>query len=220
MGKKILIIEDHVEISESIRKYLELDDFEVTCIDNGEQGLNQALSGKYDLILQDIMLPEIDGFTIARKVKEKLQTPVIMITAKDAIADKLKGFELGALDYIVKPFDLRELEVRINLALNKNQKKQKIIIGNVEIDIDSRRFTKDWLDVSLTQKEFLIMEILIHNEWKPVSRTDILEYAWGWGDSIFDGDAKLDVYVSTIRNKLNKEVLKTIKGFWYQIPME
>ncbi|QFR39588.1 response regulator transcription factor [Candidatus Gracilibacteria bacterium 28_42_T64] len=215
---KILLIEDNREISDSIKQYLELEDFEIDRCFDGESGLDSALGKKYDLILLDVMLPEIDGFTIARKLKERgNEIPIIIITAKDSIDDKLIGFDYGVVDYIVKPFDLRELEARIKTILRKNDDNSVLVVNNIEIDMSKRIFTKDSKDVLITQKEYLIIELLLKNRGTPTSRTDIIEYAWGGGDSIFDSDGKLDVYISNIRHKLSKELIHTIKGFGYKI---
>lgn len=215
--KKILLIEDNKDISESIKEYLELEDFQIDSCYRWDEWLDQALSKKYDMLLLDVMLPGIDGFTIAAKLKEKSDVPVVMITAKDAIDDKLLWFENGVQDYIVKPFDLRELEARINSIFRRNEKINTYTFGNIIIDLERRVFKKDWIEVMLTQKEFLILEVLLQHKEIPVSRTDIIEHAWGWGDSLFDSDAKLDVYISNIRNKLSREIIQTIKWFGYKI---
>jgi DNA-binding response OmpR family regulator len=140
-----------------------------------------------------------------------------MITAKDAIDDKLLWFENGVQDYIVKPFDLRELEARINSIFRRNEKVTAYDFWDVHIDLEKRVFTKQGEPVTLTQKEYLILDILLKNKEKPVSRTDIIEYAWWGGDALFDSDSKLDVYISNLRNKLCKEFIQTIKWFWYKI---
>jgi DNA-binding response OmpR family regulator len=215
--KKILLIEDNKDISDSIKEYLELEDFQIDSCYRWDEWLDQALSKNYDMLLLDVMLPGVDGFTIAAKLKEKSDIPVVMITAKDAIDDKLLWFDNGVQDYIVKPFDLRELEARINSIFRKNEKVNAYTLGNIMIDLERRVFKKDMVEVTLTQKEFLILEVLLQHKEIPVSRTDIIEHAWGWGDSLFDSDAKLDVYISNIRNKLSKEIIHTIKWFGYKI---
>lgn len=215
--KKILLIEDNRDISESITEYLELEDFEIDNCFSGDEWLDQALNKKYDLILLDVMLPKVDGFTIASKLKTKSNVPIVMITAKDAIDDKLLWFENWVEDYIVKPFDLRELEARINSIFKRNEKITAYEFWDIYIDLEKRTFSKKWESVTLTQKEYLILEVLLKNKEKPVSRTDIIEFAWWWWDALFDSDAKLDVYISTIRHKLCKEFIQTIKWFWYKI---
>lgn len=214
--KKILLIEDNKEISNSIKEYLELEDYYIKQMFRWDDWLDEALSSQYDLILLDIMLPWIDGFRIAEKLTRKIETPILMITAKDSIDDKLEWFKNWALDYIVKPFDLRELEVRIEIILKKNNSKSIFEFNDVCIDIEHRNFSKDWEVVKITQKEFLILEYLIENKWNPIARTDIIEHLW-WGDSLFEWDGKLDVYISNLRKKFDKKMIETIKGFGYKI---
>ncbi|MCP4523969.1 MAG: response regulator transcription factor [Candidatus Gracilibacteria bacterium] len=215
--KKILLIEDNKDISDSIKEYLELEDFQIDSCYTGDEGLDQAMNKTYDMLLLDVMLPKVDGFTIAAKLHEKSDVPVVMITAKDAIDDKLLGFENGVQDYIVKPFDLRELEARINSIFRRNERVKEYIFEDIKINLEKRLFSKNDVEISVTQKEFLIVELLLKNEGKPVSRTDIIEHGWGGGDALFDSDAKLDVYISNLRNKLNRGFIKTIKGFGYKI---
>lgn len=150
--KKILLIEDNKEISNSIKEYLELENFEITQAFDGEDGFNKALNWKYDLILLDLMLPKIDGITVAKKLSIKINTPIIMITARDALSQKLEWFESGAIDYIVKPFDLRELEARVKAHLHL--KNSNIIeFKNIKIDLEKREFLKDEKPVKITTKE-------------------------------------------------------------------
>lgn len=214
--KKILLIEDNKEISDSIKQYLELEDFSVTQIFRWDDWLDEALVWSYDLILLDVMLPWVDGFRIAEKLSRKIETPILMITAKDSIDDKLEWFDKWIVDYIVKPFDLRELEARIWVILSKNWTKNIFEFKNILIDIEHRTFTKDNNEVKITQKEFLILEYLLNNKWNPIARTDIIEHLW-WGDSLFEWDGKLDVYISNLRKKFDKELIETIKWFGYKI---
>jgi len=214
--KKILLIEDNTEISDSIAQYLKLEDFSVKQVFRWDNWLDEALIWSYNLILLDVMLPWIDGFRIAEKLTRKIETPILMITAKDSIEDKLKWFKKWAVDYIVKPFDLRELEARIEVILNKNISKSLFEFNDVSIDIDHRNFSKNWEEIKITQKEFLILEYLLQNKWNPIARTDIIEHLW-WGDSLFEWDGKLDVYISNLRKKFDKKMIETIKGFGYKI---
>ena len=135
--------------------------------------------------------------------------------------DRLLGFETGAVDYLVKPFDLRELHARVlvhlnNNSHNNNQNQNMITIWDISVNIKKHEFKKNWEEIHLTQKEFLIMEKLISLKDQVVSRADIIEYLW-WGDSLFDGDNKLDVYISNIRSKLWKQIIKTVKGVGYML---
>ena len=213
---KILLIEDNKEISANVKEYLELEDFEVdTCFD-GECWLEKAIYKNYDLILLDLMIPVIDGVTVCRKLRQKKDTPVIMITAKDSIDDKVLWLDTGASDYIVKPFDMRELMARINAVMKRNIAASIFEFEDISIDLEKRIFTKGNNDVHITQKEFLILEKLIENKWNVVNRADIIEYIW-WEEALFHGDNKLDVYISNLRNKLDKGLIITIKGVWYKI---
>lgn len=218
---KILLIEDNRDISKNIYEYFELEWHSITQAFDGEVGIEKATKGDYDIILLDLMLPEVDGIDIARRVVQKKSTPIIMITARESINDRLLGFETWAVDYLVKPFDLRELYARVMVHLEKEKvwssaSWQKIYVWDIEIDIKKHSFTKSWQDIHLTQKEFLIMEKLISLQDQVVSRSDIIEYLWWW-DGLFDGDNKLDVYISNIRSKLWKQIIKTVKWVGYMI---
>ena len=215
MNYKILLIEDNKDISRNIKEYLELENFIVDTAFDWEVWIDKAMFNKYDLILLDLMLPEIDGFTISRKLNEKINTPIIMLTAKDSIEDKLKWFENGAVDYIVKPFDLRELEVRIKTRLKKDIP-NKIEYLDILIDLEKREFSKNGKDIHITIKEFLIFEFLYKNKTRLLSRSDIIEYVW-WSSELFDADWKLDVYISNLRKKIDKNIIETVKWVGYKI---
>ena len=221
--KKILLIEDNREISKNIREYLEMENFSVTQAFDGEIGIEKATKEDYDLILLDLMLPEVDGISIARRVREKKGTPIIMTTARETLQDRLLGFEVWAVDYMVKPFNLSELLARMNVHLERNMTSWTPQISNhlltivgIDVDLKKHTFTKEGQDIHLTQKEFLIVEKLISLNEQVVSRADIIEYLW-WGDSLFEGDNKLDVYISNIRSKLWKTFIKTVKWVGYMI---
>ena len=213
--KKILLVEDNKEISNNIKDYLELEDFEVIQAFDWEIGLDLAKSKKFDLILLDLMLPEIDWITIARKLKQKIETPIIMITAKDSINQKLEWFENWAIDYIVKPFDLRELEARVKANLNISLTNSILNYWDLSINFDKREFLRWKEKIKITTKEFLIFSYLFENKSRVCTRTDLIEYVW-WADSLFDDDSKLDVYISNLRKKLDKELIETVKWVGYR----
>lgn len=214
---KILLIEDNRDISSNIKEYLELEGYTIDTAYDGEEGIDKAIENTYDLILLDLMLPKIDGFTIASKLKRKKKVPIIMTTAKDSIDDKLHWFDSGALDYIVKPFDLRELEVRIKSMLGRNKSDETIVEhGDLQIDFQKREFLKGSIPVSITQKEFLIFEYLYKHSEKLVSRTELIEYIW-WEQALFESDSKLDVYISNLRRKLWKNIIETVKWVGYKM---
>ncbi len=218
--KKILLVEDNREISDSITEYLELENYMVVQKFRGDDGLDEATQHDYDLILLDIMLPGIDGMRVAEKILQRKHVPIIMTTAKDSINDRLEGFKKGAVDYIIKPFDLRELQARIEVKLQWSWEttisSTTLDFEDVSIDMKKRLFLSQWEQVKLTQKEYLILEILLQHRSNPVARTDIIEYLW-WGDSLFEWDGKLDVYISNIRRKLSKNLIETIKWYGYKI---
>ncbi len=213
--KKILLVEDNKEISNNIKEYLELEDFEITQVFDWEKAMQEAKTEKYDLILLDLMLPEIDWYIIAEKLKRKINTPIIMITARDSIEHRLKWFEAWAIDYIIKPFDLRELEARVKAHLKIEKKSSNLKFWDIEINLEKREFFKSWKKVKITTKEFLIFEFLYNNKDKISSRTDIISYVW-WAESIFDDDSKLDVYISNLRKKLDKNLIETVKWMGYK----
>ena len=215
MKLKILLIEDNKEISGSIKEYLELEDYIIDRAFDWAEGLDKVSVNNYDLILLDLMLPEIDWISIAKKIVRKKDTPIIIITAKDSIEDKLIWFENGAIDYIVKPFDLRELEIRIKSHL-KPREVNFIELWDVSIDLKNREFIKWWEKLNVTTKEFMILEYFFNNKWKLLTRTDIIEYVW-WEEDIFEADGKLDVNISKLRKKLWKDIIETIKWVWYKM---
>ena len=154
---------------------------------------------------------------VCKRIKAEKDIPIIMTTAKWELEDKLEWFKLWADDYLVKPFDLEELEARMKALTKRLQHKNKPVIKwNISFDIQNRKIMKWNKEVKLTVKEYNILEYLIKNIGIPVSRTDLIQEAWWW-ESRFDNDAKLDVYISTIRSKLGKNIIETIKGFWYKI---
>ena len=214
---KVLLIEDNKTIANNIKKYLELGDFEVLVCENGLFWLEVARNNDFDIILLDLMLPWMSGEEICKKIKSEKDIPIIMTTAKWQLEDKLEWFELWADDYLVKPFDLEELEARIKALTRRKQSGNKPIKKwNITIDIQNRKILKWEKEVKLTVKEYNILEYLVKNIWIPLSRTDIIQEVWWW-DSLFDDDGKLDVYISTLRGKLGKDIIETVKWFGYRM---
>lgn len=211
---KILLIEDNKDISDNITNILTLDWFIVTQVFDGMIGLKKALSDEFDLIVLDVNLPSLDGISLCKKLREKSSIPIIMITANWDDDDKILWLECGADDYVVKPFKIKELEIRIKSILKRLWKNDIFIIGNIEIDLKWKIVKKDWKIVSLKLKEFQVLEYILKH--KTVSRTDIINYIWG-SDNVFFWDNNLDVYISSIRRKLRKDIITTIKWYGYSI---
>ena len=212
---KILLIEDQVQIARNIKRYLELEGFEVDVAHDGKEGLDKALSYVYELMIIDRMLPTMDGVTIAKTVRQKKAVPIIMTTAKWQLEDKGEGFDAGADDYLVKPFALEELLMRIKAILKRSEIPSVYRRNDIEVLIDEQRVIKDGEEVKLPLKEFLLLEYLAQRMWQAVSRTDLIDYI-RWWDS-WENDATLDVYVANLRKKLGKDAIETIKGFGYRI---
>lgn len=180
MTKKILLIEDNKEISKNIAEYLELENYEVLRVFDGESGLTQALQRDFDCVLLDIGLPKLNGFLVCEKILQKKSVPIIFITSREFIEDRIFGLKSGAYDYIVKPFDLRELELRIAIALKKSGEKPSDLFekNGICIDFSARSFTKENQTTPLTQKEIDILKILIQKSPNFVERTTIIEAVW------------------------------------------
>ncbi len=211
---KILLIEDNKDISDAIKNILTLDWFQITQVFDGKQGLQIGQIYDFDCIVLDLNLPSLDGISVCKKLRETKNTPLIMITAKWDDDDKILGLESGADDYIVKPFKIKELEIRIQWLLKRSWITDTIIIENIEIDLKSKTVKKDGEKVNLKLKEFQLLEYILKH--KTVSRTDIIDYLW-WSDDVFFWDNNLDVYISSLRRKLNKDIITTIKWYGYSI---
>jgi len=213
---KILLVEDNKDISDNIKKVLEIENsnFLITQKFDWEEAIKIFLLEKYDLVLLDIMLPKIDWITLCKRIRLKSEVPIIMMTAKWDDDDKILWLESGADDYIVKPFKIRELQARIK-SISKRLKIDEIVkILDCELDFTNKVVKLNNKIIPLKLKEFQVLEY-IYNK-KTVSKTDLIEYIW-WEDDIFSNDNKLDVYIYSIRKKLGKNIIKTIKWFGYSI---
>lgn len=213
---RILLIEDNKTIANNIKKYLELEWFEIFVTENWLYWLEIAKKNNFDLIVLDWMLPGIEWIEICQKIKKEKDIPIIMTTAKWQLEDKLEWFDMWADDYLVKPFDLKELLARINVLIKRSWWKNIFKKWNLKIDLGAKKILKGKKEIKLTIKEYNIIEILINNLWIAISRTDIIQEI-RWWDSLFEWDGKLDVYISWIRKKLGKNFIETVKWFGYKI---
>ena len=217
MKTSILLVEDNQTIGQNIQKYLELEGYSVLWVQNWAYANEVVKHQEFNLVLLDLMLPGTDGLVIAKTIKEhQEQTRILMMTAKGQLEDKLEGFEVWADDYLVKPFDLEELVARIEALLRRSVQKDIVSYGVLTLDNLQKKIFKSWEEIKLSLKEFQILELLIHNKGMALSRLDIIEEIWGW-DAGFEEDGKLDVYLSTIRRKIWKEMIETIKGYGYRL---
>lgn len=216
---RILIVEDEPGISNFIKQGLEEESYAVDVAENGTAGLSLALSGEYDLLLLDWMLPGISGIEICRQFRNEFkETPIIFLTAKDTVQETVFGLQTGANDYIKKPFHFEELLERIKVQLRGNTLETELLeLGPIKIDTVSHQVFKNDEEVSLTKKEFALLEYLIRNKGKVCTRTRIIESVW---DIHFDyNTGVIDVYINALRNKLqlgeDQNIIQTIRGIGY-----
>ena len=210
-AKKILIIEDEKSISDIIKYNLEKEGYEITAAYDGGEGLARALATDFDLILLDVMLPVTDGFEVCKKVREKSNVPIIMLTAKEEEVDKVLGLELGADDYITKPFGMRELIARIKANIRRadqmggeTEKPSEIMqFGGLELDLGRYEVKKNGVALDLTLREFELFRFLAEREGRVFSREQLLEEVWGYE---YYGDMRtVDVTVRRLREKLEDD---------------
>ena len=228
--KKILIVEDDLSIAELQKDYLELAGFQVTICTDGVQGLNAIKENEFNLIILDIMLPKLDGFSILRSIQDDKDIPVLMVSAKKEEIDKIKGFTLGADDYITKPFSPGELVARVKSHIQNYERikskfselpKSKVIqIRGLEINKDSRQVFINNKEINLAQKEFELLLYLAENPNRVFSKEDLFEKVWGL-DSLGD-TATITVHIARIREKIesspsNPQYIETVWGAGYKL---
>ena len=210
----ILIVEDEISINELIKKNLQLVGHQCTSVFDGKTAIFEIQSHIYDLIILDIMLPELDGFEVFGKVKE---TPTIFLTARNSLSDRVKGLSMGADDYLTKPFEMLELLARVEAVLRRTQKNKSYFeVGAVRIDFDSYQVFYMGQHVECTPKEFELLEVLVNNRNIALSRDRLLELVWGYD---YEGDTRtIDVHIQKLRKKLGWEnVIKTVYKVGYRL---
>ena len=216
---KALIVEDEAKTGDYLRKGLSESGFNVDLASDGVDGLHLALTGAYDIIVLDVTLPGKDGWSVLRELRQSQQTPVIFLTARDKVEDRVKGLELGADDYLVKPFAFSELLARIRTLLRRGKIQQPDIlnISDLELDPIRRRATRGSSRIDLTAKEFSLLHLFLRRQGEVLSRTFIAEQVW---DMNFDSDTNVvEVAIRRLRAKIddsfNKKLLHTIRGMGY-----
>lgn len=223
---KLLVIEDELKAGEYLQKGLTESGYTVDLSHDGVDGLYQATSQTYDLIILDIMLPKLNGWQVLQTLRSsEIKTPVIMLTAKNQVDDRVKGFELGADDYLVKPYAFAELLARVQNALRHNGLNQttssnndSILIADLELNLLKRTATRQGSSIQLTAKEFLLLELFMRKEGQVLSRTSIASLVW---DMNFDSDTNvIDDAVKRLRHKVDKpyeeNLIHTIRGMGYK----
>jgi len=217
---RILVIEDERKIADFIKRGLKEEGYSVDVAYDGEEGHFLSTTNEYDLIILDIMLPKTDGLTLCRQLRqEKVFTPVIMLTAKDSVKDKVVGLDSGADDYLTKPFAFEELLARVRVIFRKTEAPSttKLRVGDLDLDLLTHKVMRQEKEIILTNKEYALLEYLMRNAETVVSRTMISEHVW---DINFDTFTNvIDVYINYLRNKIDqgfkKKLLHTIRGRGY-----
>lgn len=232
--KKILVVEDERKISQVIEINLMMAGYLCDVASDGEEGLRLALSGDYDLILLDLMLPKRDGFSVCREIRKTLSTPIIMVTAKEEEADKIMGLELGADDYVTKPFSIKVLLVRIKANIRRysgevvervapaESEEDKIVIRELVIDNKTYTVTKNGREIELSNKEYELLYFLASHADEVFEREELLVKVWGY-EGFYGGIRTVDVTISRLRTKIEEvpaepEYIITKRSKGYYIP--
>ena len=224
MPEKLLLIEDEEKLARMVELELQYEGYEVEKAFDGRTGLDKALSGRFDLILLDIMLPALSGMEVLRRLRKESQVPVIMLTARDTVVDKVSGLDMGADDYITKPFAIEELLARIRAALRKRpaapaQERDLLTAGPLAMDVDRHQVTVAGREVELTKKEFDLLRCLLENRGRVLTREALLDSVWGFD---FVGETNsVDVYIRFLRSKIDEafgvKLIHTVRGVGYVI---
>ena len=219
---KILLAEDEVDLNNVVTRYLKKNGYSVDSVLDGEEALDYLEYSEYDLVILDIMMPKVDGFEVIKKLRDKgNHTSILMLTARDNADDKVKGLDLGADDYIVKPFDFNELLARIRAVVRRKygNSSNKLVIGDLILDTSEKSVTRAGKQIELTGKEYEVLEYLMQSKNRILSRDQIKEHVW---DFDYEGDSNIiDVLIKNIRKKIDiedgKQIIYTKRGLGYVI---
>lgn len=225
--EKILIVEDDNKIARFVELELRHEGYETETASDGRTGLAKALEPQTDLVLLDIMLPELSGMEVCRRIRQESSVPIIMLTAKGDVTDKVAGLDMGANDYMTKPFAIEELLARIRVALKQRANVGKkevtaLVYGKLSVDLATREVGYDGEQLTLTKKEFDLLAFLLKNKNRAVSREELLSAVW---DYDYAGDTNVvDVYVRYLRQKVEERLgirfIETVRGVGYMIKDE
>lgn len=222
MNGTILVIDDDIELTDLLAQFLTEEGFNSVCVHDGATGVKKALNQNFEAIILDVMLPQLNGFEVLKAIREHLETPVLMLTARGDDIDRIVGLEIGADDYLPKPCNPRELVARLRAILRRTQKtpvsKPVIEQHNIVVDCSKRHVTLAGNYLELTNAEFNILEMLIKSPGQAFSKEELTEYALGRKYTAYD--RSIDVHISNLRNKLGdnaqgEPIIKTVRGFGY-----
>lgn len=221
MKQKILIVEDEKNIARFLELELQHEQFETVQAYDGRTGLDLALTQNFDCILLDVMLPELNGIEVCRRIRKASDVPILLLTARDAVMDRVAGLDAGADDYIVKPFAIEELLARIRSILRRvkpNEQKDVLVVRNLEIDAGAYEVTFEGQKLELTRKEYDLLKLLVENSNHVCTRDVILENVWGFETEVETN--VVDVYIRHLRSKLQTEdspYIETVRGVGYVV---
>ncbi len=228
--RRILVVEDEQAIRAGLIDVLVFHGFEVDSAATGPEGLQKALTGKFDLILLDVMLPGLDGYEICNRVRtEDRNQAIIMLTAKTSDEEIIQGLQLGADDYVPKPFSIQQLVLRIEAVLRRSQQGQElartISIAGMDIDTENLNASRDGEEISFTKREIEVLSYLAENNDRPVSREELLSKVWGYARNLDIETRTVDIHIAKLRRKIEAdsktpEVLITVRGAGYRLMME
>lgn len=222
---KLLVVDDEPKIREVIREYAEFNDYEVTEAEDGMSAVGLCKLNNYDIVILDIMMPKLDGFSACKEIKKIQDVPIIMLSARGEEYDKLFGFELGIDDYVTKPFSPKELMARVNVILErrngaKKEQSNELSFGGLSINMAARTVTVDGKRVELTPKEYELLFYLINNKNIALSRDKLLSDIWGY--DFFGDDRTIDTHIKNLRNNLGpyRDYIVTLRGVGYKFEYE
>ncbi len=224
---RLLVTDDEANIRNVVREYAEFEEYEVTEAENGMEAVRLCREQDFDLIIMDVMMPRLDGFSAVKEIRKKKNTPVIMLSARGEEYDKLFGFEIGIDDYVVKPFSPKELMARVNAVLNRHKTtqpaentSQKLKFSGLEIDLAGREVYVDGQRASMTPKEYDLLFYLVKNKGLALTRDKLLEEVWGY--DFFGDDRTVDTHIKMLRGSLGvyRKYIVTLRGMGYKFDAE
>lgn len=224
---KLLIVDDEVNIRAVVREYAEFEEYEVDEAENGMEAVEKCKQHHYDLIIMDVMMPKLDGYSASKEIKKHKNIPIIMLSARGEEYDKLFGFEIGVDDYVVKPFSPKELMARVKAVLMRSKisvqtaelqedKRERLIFEGLEIDMAGREVYVDGKKASMTPKEYDLLFYLVRNKGLALTRDKLLESVWGY--DFFGDDRTVDTHIKMLRNSLGeyRKFIVTLRGMGYK----
>lgn len=215
---RVLIVEDEERIASFVRKGLTANGFTTTVVGTGAEAVDYAVTGGFDLMLLDLGLPDTDGFDVLRRIRSMgVETPVVILTARDGVRDTVTGLEIGADDYVTKPFRFEELLARVRLRMRTERTADLTVLraGGLSLDLRTRRASVDESTVDLTAREFALLELLMRHQGQVLTRQQMLSHVWGYD---YDpGSNVVDVFVRALRRKVGAERIGTVRGMGYRL---